>query len=236
MVADARIASQLDELTSWCLGADARAAAASELRRLGLPDDEDHIDDVCQDVLLSVLRRIEGRRAICDEIGRSAVIPYARRALSHAAIDLVRLGSAARLEALVAPAELVDMAPHVDGPVLADDLQDTYVRSVRRSIHRQCEGAVRHRSEWAVAAALVAVTAADHPGLSLRPGTPQPDPRSPGAGAAGRWAGLAYAGRADCFEQPETGAIRERRSTALRRVDGLLRDAAEHVRLSEGSQ
>ena len=233
VVADARIASQLGELASWCLGADARASAASELRRLGLPAHADHIDDVCQDVLLAVLRRIEGRGAICDEHGRSAVIPYARRSLSHAAIDLVRLGSAARLEALLDPSLLVDVAAPVDGPGVHDDLQEIYVRSVRHAIHRQSSVLARHRAEWAVAAALVAVTAADHPGLALRAGTPQPDPRSPGVGAAGRWAGLAYAGRVDCFEQPETGAVRERRSTALRRVDGILRNAAEQARLLE---
>ena len=230
MVNDARTAAQRDELASWCLGADARSAARSALRRLALPYDDDHIDDLCQDVLLSVLRRIEHRGVVVDQHDRSSVIPYARRALSHAAIDLVRLGSSARLEELLdvrSPESGVDYT--TDGEVLIDDREAAYLAELRQWIHVRLAEPAGRAPVWVAAASLVALVLADDPGLALRPGTPQPDPRSPGASAASRWAGLAYAGREDCFTRPETGAVRERRSIALRRVDATLRGAARDV-------
>lgn len=237
VVTDARSA-QLDELAAWCLGEDARSAASSELWRLGLPHDDDHIDDLCQDVLLSVLRRIERRGVIVDSHDRPSVIPYARRALSHAAIDLVRLGSSARLEELMdfrsvegrvnQTVEATDEA--LEDAMMIDDPDAGYLAELRQRIHVRLTEPAGRAPVWAASASLVALTLADHPRLALRPGTPQPDSRSPGAHAAGRWAGLAYAGRADCFERPETGAVRERRSTALRRVDATLRSAADAAR------
>ena len=235
---------QLDQLQAWCLGEPGRTAARSELRRLGLPADADRVDDLCATVLEKVWRRLLRRPLDPHPDGGSTVAAYARRATANAAMDLVRRGSADRLASLVDPTspeghQVLDAAA-VDEPL--DDADDgtpdlgeaSLEPALRATLHRFLAERNRRLQPWTIGAALVVVRLGVEPDLELRPGTPEPDPRSPAQGSGPRWAALAYAGRDDCFATPESGAVRERRATALRRVDATLREAATVARSGAG--
>lgn len=243
-------ADQVALLQRWCLGEEGRAAARSDLRRLGLPADDHHVDDLCQAVVVRVWGRLE-RGPLEDGPDGSAVVAYARRSLRNASVDLLRRGAPARVEELVDPTtgygldhepldDAVDVLPF-GRPVAADDDPDDPTGepglhdAIRHALHRHLGERRRRLPTWPVAAALVTLELAAHPDLELADGTPVPEPRSPAARAGARWAGLAYAGRTGCFEQPETGAVRERRAVALRRLDRVLRDAAEAVAADGGT-
>lgn len=238
---DPGVAASVDALEGFCLGPDGRAAAASELRALGLPADADHTDDLCQQVLVQVWSRLETGDPVQDRSIHEHVVAYARRSLRNAAVDLLRAGRRERLDDLLAghdrghgdtastdrhPSTDLDdrrPTPWTDGaadaaaaPAVRRALQIRFVRVPRRDV-------------WLAAASLALTHLADHPDLALAPGTPRPNPRSPAAHHASRWAALAYAGRHDCFETPETGAVRQRRSTALQRVERTFADAVEQA-------
>lgn len=238
---DPGVAASVDALQGFCLGPDGRAAAASELRALGLPADGDHVDDLCQQVLVQVWSRLETGEPAQDLSIHEHVVAYARRSLRNAAVDLLRAGRRERLDDLLAGGDRSERdaqptgldpstdlddrspAPWTDGP--ADDAAAPAVRWALQTRFAQ----VPPRDVWVAAAGLALTHLADHPDLTLAPGTPRPNPRSPAAHHGSRWAALAYAGRRDCFETPETGAVRQRRSTAIQRVERTFVAAVEQA-------
>ena len=226
-----RRAGQLEALTAWIASPDARAAARSELATVGLRG-SGLADELLADVWMRVVERIR-RDALADRAdGGDPTIAYARRSLRNAALDLLRVPAVTSLDELLAggwepgvdegpgdPAEHVDdeaPAPVASAPALVDDvrlglfarLPDRYVAADRR--RRAGLG---------------------HP--RRRPGDRRPRragaQASPGWVRRHLWAGLAYAGQDRCFVQPETGAVRERRSRAVQRVEALVRDEIERA-------
>lgn len=241
-------------LVRWIDSRDARSAAASDLKRYGLPHEGDHIDDVLHDVWLKVHDRLV-RSPLEDRADGTApnVAGYARRAVRNAVLDLSAGPALVSLDALFenglgaqprtgSPADHGDRDAFEDiddidgprgfdavdaepcdgpGPVGTEDPHVEVIASCRRELHRRSGG--RYIEAWVVSAALVPLAVSE--GAKVSGAVPQPDPRSPGWRNRHLWSGLAYAGQARCFEEPETGAVRERRSRAIRRVDAILRAA-----------
>lgn len=211
------------EVGEWLWSADARAAAGSELHRHRLPTGDDAVDDVVAETALRVLRRLDRRGPIGEHPdGRSGVIPYARRAIATVVVDLVR-GRRRRLEDLV-PDGGLDVADP-DDPFEEVDAGDplAVADDLRCSLHDRLDG----RHPWVAAAALLVVTLSQDDAPRLPDTTPQPDNGEQGP----YWAGLHHAGRRDCFERPDTAAVRNRRARAVTRVRGLL--VAAHLNVTE---
>jgi len=211
------------EVGEWLWSTDARAAARSELHRYRLPTGDDAVDDVVAETALRVLRRLERRGPIGEHPdGRPGVVPYARRAIATVVVDLVR-GRRHRLEELVADAGIDVAEP--DDPFEEVDAGDplAVAHDLRRALHDRLDG----RHPWVAAAALLVVTLTQDAAPRLPDTTPQPDNGDQGP----HWAGLHHAGRLDCFERPDTGAVRNRRARAVNRVRGLLREA--HISVIE---
>jgi DNA-directed RNA polymerase specialized sigma24 family protein len=235
------VATTIDALQGFCLGPDGRAAAASELRALGLPTSGAHVDDLCQQVLVQVWSRLEAGDPERDRSIHEHVVPYARRSLRNAAVDLLRAGRRERLDDLLGRGDQghpgdrgdrndpsADLDDRNQAPWTDATADDTAAPAVRWALQVRF-ARVPPRDVWVASAGLVLSHLADHPDLALVPGTPRPNPRSRAAPHANRWAALAYAGRHDCFEAPETGAVRQRRSTALQRLDRTFVDAVERA-------
>lgn len=237
---DPGVAAAVDALQGFCLGPDGRAAATSELRALGLPTDTDHVDDLCQQVLVQVWARLEGTDPAGDRRIPEHVVPYARRSLRNAAVDLLRAGRRERLDDLLAgrdpgrsdPADDLDPSTDLDDRHPAPWTDGTADEAAAAAVRWALQIRFAHvppRDVWLAAAGLALSHLADHPDLDLAPGTPRPNPRSPAAHHGSRWAALAYAGRHDCFETPETGAVRQRRSTAIQRVERTFAAAVDQA-------
>ncbi|HMS89556.1 MAG TPA: hypothetical protein PK748_04710 [Acidimicrobiales bacterium] len=244
-------AEAVDALQGFCLGPEGRAAAGAELRKLGLPASADHVDDLCQQVLVQVWARLDGGDPDVDGSLFDRVVPYARRSLRNAAVDLLRAGRRERLHDLIATSgrEGADPSDRSAGNDPLGDRDDRDDRTARPWADQEADGAFaasvrwvlqvtfseRTRLDpWVASAGLVLTHLADHPDLALLPGTSRPNPRSRAAHDASRWAALAYAGRDDCFETPETGAVRQRRSTALQRVARTFTDAVHRAASDQG--
>ncbi len=242
------IASErLFELEQFCLGPAGRAAARADLTRYGLPADADHVDDICQQVLVGIWARLSTARD--DEPSEdhlTNVAAYARRSIRNAVVDLLRGRSGRERLALGnrAGGAEADYPTEDGGSGLPDDrdpeawtdaTSDRRVADELRWAIQSASTCMPDRDGWLVSATLALTHLADHPDLEPPDGAPLPDPRSPAAGHASRWVALFYAGRLDCFDRPETGAVRERRSRALKRVermflDGLSRSGEGGVR------
>lgn len=108
----------------------------------------------------------------------------------------------------------------IDTRLDPERVEEITVEEVRRGLHARIPE--RYVEAWVVAAALATVTVRDD-AVVLAADVPQPQPASPGWARRHLWAGLAYAGQDRCFAQPENGAVRERRSRAVQRVERLLR-------------
>jgi hypothetical protein len=202
-------------MVAWLLSDDARAAARSDLHRLGL--DVLDADDLLHDVAVSLLRV-----ALPAELDNP--VGYARRALSRRATDLLRGELVRRAHDLPllqtddeAPlTELVDAADlsPADAAVLAT-LED--------GIRRALQVALAEAKAWTVSAALSTLTLAVHREVALPSGAPETD----------RWAALWLAGERDVFPdgdaRPDDAARRQARSRKLRVVDDLLRRIAVAV-------
>lgn len=228
-----RRAGQLEALTAWIASPDARAAARSELATVGLRG-SGLADELLSDVWMRVVGRIR-REALADRPdGGDPTIAYARRSLRNAALDLLRVPAVTSLDELLAggwepgvddgpgdPAEPVDdevPEPVASVPGLVDD--------VRLGLFARLPD--RYVAAWTVAAGLASVTlGADQ--ATAAPDVPTPAQASSGWVRRHLWAGLAYAGQDRCFVQPETGAVRERRSRAVQRVEALVRDEIERA-------
>lgn len=229
------IDEQLGELTRWVASPDARAAAAADLGRYGLPTGSDHVDDVLHDVWLRIHGRIL-REPLEDRGDRSSVVPYARRAVQHAVLDLASGGRAESLDRLVDAGwepEPVDVQGD-DGAAaeaFEPDGDAAFADDVRRSLFARIGD--RYVDDWVVAASLVPVVLQDGE-TCPDPSIPQPARRSRGWPYRHLWAGLAYARQDRCFEEPETGAVRQRRSNAIARVERRLREAIHVAREEQG--
>ena len=155
------------------------------------------------------------------------------------AVDLLRSGRRERLDSLVSGGvDGEDATDHFDP---SNDLDDrTPVPWIDSTGDDAIAPLVRWvlqlhlvdrptRDAWVTSAGLVLSHLSDHPELALAPEIPVPAPRSRAAHHGPRWAALAYAGRLDCFEDPETGAVRQRRSVALRRIERTFADAVHQA-------
>ena len=211
-----QVRAQIDELVQWTDSADAIAAATSLLRRVGLPADHDHIDDVLAEVTFRITRRL-------DRLGpleaRPGVIAYARTTMGTVVTDLLRGPERPSL------VDVGDGADRTEGGIVPavdiDGLDDT-LDELRHALHR----AMDDRPAWAASAALTFAILTVDPDLPLQPGTPQPTDAGPGPRA--KWAGLHYAGRGDCFTDqlgPADTACRNRRARALKALDQVLAEA-----------
>ncbi len=229
----------VDALQGFCLGPDGRAAAASELRGLGLPAGPDQVDDLCQQVLVKVWSQIQGRSPDDERGPVDNVVGYARRCLRTSAVDLLRSGRRERLDSLVSggvdgedatdhfdPSN--DLDDHTPVPWIDSTGDDAIAPLVRWVLQLHLVDRPT-RDAWVTSAGLVLSHLSDHPELALAPEIPVPAPRSRAAHHGPRWAALAYAGRLDCFEDPETGAVRQRRSVALRRIERTFADAVHQA-------
>jgi len=237
---------QIDELLAWGASDDARFAARALAVRYRLPV-ADTIDVLCRDTEARVWMRLHrgGALAPTDD-GRDSVVPYARRVMSNAAIDLLRgrplshisLDGPSRPDGSDEPErsgnDLPDAAIHDAFTVI--EVREA-VAEIRGALHRSLGGVERRRAAslvWPSSAAMALLTLIDAGGAVQPPaGFPRPEP---GSGAdPDRWAALAYAGQQRCFASPdgeETGATRGRRARALATVDKTLRDAARAAGLN----
>jgi hypothetical protein len=215
-VTDGRRQAQIEELAQWASSADARAAATADLRRYGLAHGHDQVADVLGDVLVKVWGRI--LEEPLDERDGTSVIAYARRSVANSVTDLARGRHDLSLE------DLMDSGytPNPDEFDLVDDpLIDTgeTVSHVRMALHGELSG--RYVQSWYVAAALV-VVALSQDDLAVAADIPCPSATHGGAVRPEYWAAVAYAGQDRCFADPDTSAVRERRSQAMRRVQQTL--------------
>lgn len=213
--------AQADEVATWLLSADARAAAASDLRRVGLHDPT-LVDDVLGEVAYRVTRRLANRGEIASpEPGRSGVVAYARRVVRNEAIDLVRSPRAVDLDDFLGEAG----DPSTVGDATANIESEAAVDAVRASL----QAVMPRNAPWAVAAGLVVLALADDPSHPVDAAVPRPEVDDDSK--RWRWAGLHFAGRHDCFprDSAESGACRMRRSRALARVGDLLEAAWEEA-------
>ncbi len=237
-------------LLAWCASDDARQAAGALAIRYRLPV-ADTIDLLCRDTEAKVWMRLHrgGALAPTDD-GDNPVVPYARRAMGNAAIDLLRGRPVTHIPITGGPSHSDGRdEPEVSGLDLPDDaageafaaieVRDA-VADVRRAVHRQLGSSQRRGplpAVWPASAAVALLTLIDAQGSVTQPAVfARPEP---GSGAdPDRWAALAYAGQQRCFAAPdheETGAIRSRRSRALAIVDETLRDAAHSAGLKGGA-
>lgn len=206
--------AQIDELVQWTDSADAIAAAKSLLRRVGLPTDHDHVDDVLAEVTFRITRRLDRSGPLED---RPGVVAYARTTMGTVVNDLLR-GRGAGLTPLDGE---VAREGH-DVPAVDIDALDDTLDELRHLLHRS----MADGTAWAASASLTFAMLAVDPDLPLQPGTPQPAEAGPGQRA--KWAGLHYAGRADCFtdqDGPPDTACRNRRARALKTVEATLATA-----------
>lgn len=222
---------QFEELQAWCLGPQGRGAAARSLRRTRLSADPGAVDDLCQQVFIKVWQRLQ-RGPLDGPAHTSAVEAYAEVTVRNAANDLIRRGARDRLDELTDPTKRFGLIEHLDeesDPDSGTGAQPSHIvgQPVRWALHAHLAERQRRLQPWTIAAALVFVELADHPDLELLADTPRPHRQSRASHDGAGWAALAYAGRIDCFTQPETSAVRERRSTALARMRTALVAAAE---------
>jgi hypothetical protein len=202
--------AQLDALAAWITSADARAAAAAELRGRALPD---LVDDVCQQTFVLVAARIDRHGPIVFE-GEATMASYARRAMRNLVTGMVR-------GRRVDPFEAV---PEAVSPEITDAVVDVIAGA-------EAVDAIRHalftalvpKRVWSTSAALSFVTLAVDPGRreSLGP--------TPEAGAEGQWRywmALWLAGDRDSFAADDA-ATRQRRSRAIKQINAELQRAME---------
>lgn len=210
------------EMVAWLLGADARAAAVHELRRLGLEGYDP--DDLVNDVYLRIVR--------ADLVERPGNPQgYARRVMQNQALDLLR-GDRVRTRHLVAPIApddederdpLADVAdpdgldPAVAAAAVAGE------DAMRRGLHLSLGNG--RTKVWAAAAALTTLTLRAHPEVALPEGVPEPDVGTTAQGD--RWAALWLAGEVHVFG--DGPAMRRARSRRLQEVEELLRHVAGTV-------
>lgn len=229
---------QVERLTSWIASSDARHAAGAELAAVGLGA-AGHVDDLLNDTWLRVRRRIETEplRRIVE--GADPVAAFARTTMRNAARDLVRGPRETSLDELVEvgwePEPIPDGDPDAEvlegtggtvGPVDPDEIEGEVVRDTRRGLHARLPE--RNVDIWVVSAALTTVSLRDDR-VAVAADIPVPERESPGWARRHLWAGLAYARQDRCFEKPESGAVRERRSRALKRVETLLRSEVDRT-------
>ncbi|MCB0978693.1 MAG: sigma-70 family RNA polymerase sigma factor, partial [Acidimicrobiales bacterium] len=204
-------------LTAWIASPDARSAARSVLQSLGAGR-EGHVEDLLADTWMKVQKRLTASPLVERSEGSDPVVAYARATMHHVAVDLFRTPRETSLEELLAegwepsprPEDLLEETD-LDGSwgaVDAADLEDEVVRSTRLGLHARLPD--RHVDAWVVSAALTTVSLRGDT-VEVAADIPVPERESPGWARRHLWAGLAYARQDRCFEQPDRGAVRERR-------------------------
>ena len=203
-------------MVAWLRTADARAAAGSELHRLGIAFYD--TDDLLQDVAVKVL---QATTAPDDPVA------YARRSLRNQSIDLLRGERVhrARNTPLFADDEDGPMIQVPTGDALPSDV--TAVAELEDGIRRGLSAALAGAAArtWTIAAALTTLTLRIHRDVALPNAVPRPDVDD--EAKADRWAALWLAGERDVFPdaaaaQVDDAARRQARSRKLREVSRLL--------------
>ncbi len=221
------------ELLAWLHTADARAAARSDLHRMGLEwhDPEDLLHDVAVRLL---------RARLPEHIDNP--VAYARRSIQLRATDLLRGDQVRDRHTATVPAHHDErdddprlyrpdpVAPAPDEVALARAAED----GIRHALHL----ALVTTKAWAVAAALNTLTLRLHQDVQLPEEVPHPD--AVDEDKADRWAALWLAGEAELFPDPHAGridgaAVRKARSRKLQEVERLLRSVAASVMEGRGS-
>lgn len=204
----------------------ARTFAAGYLR--GVPAAVADVDDLLHEVWFRVTGRLGRHGPLTgNDDAADAVRAYATRVMRNTVVSWLRASPrrslhVSRTEEDGEATNLADPAA-TDPAALAGELFD----DLRRSLHRQ----VRHAQAWRSAAALTWVTIAQEPALTVGPAVPRPEGDNWDAHA--EWASLHYAGRHDCFGAPDTAAVRQRRSRAIRAVKDELASAGRKAGLRQ---
>lgn len=197
----------------WLTGADARAAAAAELRGTATVGLE--IDDLLAETALRLWRTFRDRtEPVAEGDDGRGLVRYARRALGNTAIDAYR--AAARRPEQPDADVGADRADEVVVDLVDDD--PTWLPVARRVLHAELDEA-----PVAAAAALAAVVLLAEP-VVLADDVPRPQRGATPAQAAG-WAGLWFVDGDRLWLAPDDAAARQRRSRAGRQVDQRLRTA-----------
>ena len=218
-------------LLAWLHTPDARAAARSDLHRVGLEWYDP--DDLLHDVAVRLLRA-ELPNRIDNPVG------YARRSIQLRTTDLLR-GDLVRdrhAATVLADHDQHDDAAAHDVPDLRTTPPDEVAvgKAVEDGVRRALHVALVTTKAWVVAAALSTLTLRLHQGVQVPEDVPRPDVAD--EDKADRWAALWLAGEADVFPGPHSGrtdgpAVRKARSRKLQEVEHLLRSVAASV-LGEG--
>jgi hypothetical protein len=215
----ALLARQKEELEQFIESPQARAVAAMRLRWITARPTADDIDDVLAEARFLIVRRFQRHGALTAEWGRTgAVEAYCTRVIRNIVVS--RLRDAQRRPVLdSADPQFLETVEDIVGPDPAA-LPAEVFDDVRTALHQR----VDHARTWSTAAALAFVTVTEHPDQTLRQAVPRPDDANE-SGVA-EWTSLHYAGRGDCFPPPDSPAIRQRRSRAIRQMKAELVEAA----------
>lgn len=211
------LATQFDAIVAWLSGPDAKAAAKAEVSRLRLPT---HLsDDLLQETACGVWRTFAAGSEPYPDFDAAA---YARRSLRNAALNMLRteiVGPMADIEigsgnGTLDPADEADLAEDIATALASAESE----AAAQRTIFAQIGSDPSTGS-----AALTSLVLFLHPQVTPAPETPVPE--SGHTTDPAFWAGLWYAGRADCFagrSGEDTPTIRRRRARAVQRIRRLL--------------
>ncbi len=189
----------------WLLSADARAAAASELRGSAIVGLE--ADDLLAETAVRLWRTLRDRDEPVDEGDDGhGLVRYARRALRNAAIDALR--AAARRPEVPVP-EPIEVDPDDSGPGVRG-----WLHAVRRALHAEMDESPRRAAAALAAAAVLA------DGLDLPADVTQPV-RDVTPSQAAVWAGLWYV-EGDGLFGDGGDAGRQRRRRVSNQVSDVL--------------
>jgi len=212
-------AEQFAHLVGWAYGDAGRALARRRLDGFGLSTDPAMVDDVVQQAVIKVHRRLATGGPLDGRAG--AVEAYATTTIANVVRDLLR-SPRARQEIGLSDQAWATLAADPGVEAEATDVGDRARRGLQR--------AAGERPGWVVAAGLVVTALAEAPDLALRPEVVVP--ASGPATHRPRWIGLWYAGRDDLLPGPDgvdDVNRRNRRSRAFTTLDGVLTAAFADV-------
>lgn len=209
--------TQFDEVVAVLALAETKAYARKLLRQHNLYFDE---DDLIASVAEKMLAHLCRNEAIGD--GQpEAVKRYVFTLLRNSATGLLkaerRLANQVQHEgdmiaARVDATATGDLDPAV---IKHDDLDDW---------RRVAQITISPKTPWLTAAALADLVVHEDPDVPIPARVMRPEHPAPGQDA--EWVALHYAGRFDCFANPDTPTVRKRRSSAIAKLRSVLRNIA----------
>ncbi len=198
---------QLDEVVALFASSDVEAFAKSRLTSYGFKGSY-----APEDLLGTAFEKVFTRLMKIGPIGDGepdAVRRYVFRTVRNCAIDLLRARENQPKNVDVIGGDISAMdnvpVPENEMPIASTEAWDR-ARAVAKA-------SMSVRSPWLTAAVLA------HLALDQEPDPPLPSrlkvPQDPAHGQVTQWAALQYAGRDNCFVEPDTAAVRKRRSDAM---------------------